>query len=96
MVIERANTMRGSRNICCPFSPPGGENNGVGGRIMSGEGCRRGGACCSKYEPTSPGPMILGTGFRRINALTGDDITIDWHGRGNGKALLLGADVRSC
>lgn len=34
MVIERDNTMRGSRNFCCPFSPPVGENNGDGGRIM--------------------------------------------------------------
>jgi len=34
LVIERANTIRGSINICCPFSPPVGENNGDGGRIM--------------------------------------------------------------
>ena len=35
MVIERANTMRGSRNFCCPISPPGGENYGDGGKIMT-------------------------------------------------------------
>ena len=33
-MIELANTMRGSRNFCCPFSSPGGENYGDGGRIM--------------------------------------------------------------
>lgn len=58
MVIERANTMRGSRNFCCPFSSPVGENYGDGGRIMIekvgdvyiliGRRLPSGGACCSK------------------------------------------------